>query len=95
LKRLPFLNIYDLTRYLDGSKQLDLQGATGVSLSTTCQDFLGELLKPNPVDRPTANSARNHPWVAAGLPPLDTEESLVYQLSVYLVLSSNIGKLVC
>jgi serine/threonine protein kinase len=71
LKRLPFLDICELTRYLDGSKQLDI----GADFSHSCREFVRELLTPNPVTRPTAGSARNHLWVTAGIPPVDTEES--------------------
>jgi len=74
-KRLPFLNVCDLANYVSGSKQLDLDGVTGVVLSNTCREFVSELLMPNPVSRPTAGFARNHPWITAGIPPVDTEES--------------------
>jgi len=85
LKRLPFVNICDLTRYVDGSKELDIDGVSIVNLSGTCQQFVRRLLTPNPVARPTAGSARSHPWVAADKQPIDAEESLVYQHCAHVV----------
>jgi serine/threonine protein kinase len=75
LKRLPFLSPRDIFRYCDGQKQLDLNGVTGVDLSNTCQDFIRKLLTPNPITRLKAVSARIHPWVAAGLSPIQIEDS--------------------
>ncbi|KAG9239394.1 calcium/calmodulin-dependent protein kinase [Amylocarpus encephaloides] len=72
-KRLPFRDVFDLTSYVLGNKPLDLEGA---SLPESCRDFLGGLIMPNPVDRPTAVSARNHPWMVEGVPPVDREDSL-------------------
>lgn len=75
LKRLPFLNIYDLTSYINGSKELDLDSVAGVNLSNTCRDFVRKLLTPNPVARLTADSAVKHPWIYVGMTPIGTRES--------------------
>jgi serine/threonine protein kinase len=75
LKQHPFSNVSDLVTYVHGTKQLDLVGVTGMNLSNTCRDFVSALLAPNPATRPTAGAASKHPWIAAGIPSADTEES--------------------
>jgi serine/threonine protein kinase len=86
LKRLPFLSHYDIMCYFDGKKHLGIDNTPNANLSNTCQDFIKGLLSPNPVNRPTAESAMEHSWIAGDPPSMDIEESLVYRSLIYAII---------
>lgn len=74
LKCHPFPNVSDLVSYVHGTKSLGFDGVAGVSLSESCRDFIGRVLAPDPVTRPTASATIAHAWLAEGISPLDLED---------------------
>ncbi|KAH6665638.1 calcium/calmodulin-dependent protein kinase [Halenospora varia] len=66
LKRLPFINIYDLTRYLDGKNELQITVDSALNLSDTCRDlFVEDNLQEDPLGlnfAATPASVPSLPW---------------------------------
>ncbi len=62
----------DLSRYINGQRQLDFSRAQGDPLTDSCRDFVLQMLAPDPVIRPTAIAALAHPWLNnTAAPPSD------------------------
>lgn len=75
LKRHPFSNLLDLAGYVHGIKSLDLTCRNGDVLTDACQDFLCQLLSASSDNRPTAEVAGRHSWIAEPLPLVYVEDS--------------------
>jgi serine/threonine protein kinase len=71
----PFLYSSDQEDYIRGIKPLEFDDLSESSITASCQDFIGSLLTPNPIYRPTAEAAISHSWFAQVALWLDQDDS--------------------
>jgi serine/threonine protein kinase len=70
----PFANIKEMLDYINGVRPLYLDDSQQeIACTELCKDFLKQLLYPDPIIRPTAGAASNHPWIGIGATPLPEE----------------------
>ena len=69
----PFANIKEMLDYINGVRSLFDGSEPEIACTAPCKDFLKQLLNPDPIIRPTAGAASNHPWIGIGATPLQEE----------------------